>query len=335
MKNCTDKIKFSLIIPVYNVELYVEKCLLSCLAQDIPINDYEIIIINDGSEDRSIDIVCSIAKNYSNVKIITQENKGLSNARNKGLSLAKGLYIWFIDSDDSIHDHCLGGIWNTLSYRLPDALIIGAADIFMEKPISRQDFSILSKPDNPGIELLSKSFYQACVPFTIYNREFLIKFGLKFKEGIFHEDSEFTPRAYYYAKLVSIYPEVIYYVNKNPNSITRSLNHKKAYDRIIVANSLSIFMRNIPKKYSNIFNNIISLIINESLNSSYKMDKKSALEFNIFLHTNRILFKHLRGSTIVKYVIEGYLFVILPKFYLHTYKALQLLNPNKLLGRSQ
>lgn len=77
--------KFSLILPVYNVEKYLEKCIKSCLKQDISQNEYEIIIVIDGSPDNSISIARNYAKNNSCIKIIEQENKGLSDARNTGL----------------------------------------------------------------------------------------------------------------------------------------------------------------------------------------------------------------------------------------------------------
>lgn len=95
-------VKLSIIIPVYNVELYIEKCLQSCLSQDIPYDEYEIIVVNDGSPDGSLAIAESIAKTTTNMTIISQKNGGLSAARNTGMSVAKGEYIWFVDSDDWI-----------------------------------------------------------------------------------------------------------------------------------------------------------------------------------------------------------------------------------------
>ena len=87
--------KFSIIIPVYNVENYIKKCLDSVFAQTE--KDYEVIVVNDGTKDNSMDIV----KNYD-VKIVNQKNQGLSEARNTGLKNAKGEYILFLDSDDYI-----------------------------------------------------------------------------------------------------------------------------------------------------------------------------------------------------------------------------------------
>ena len=85
----------SIIIPVYNVEDYIIKCLNSCVSQDIPLESYEIIAVNDGSKDSSLQKLNQFSKDYSNIRVISQENKGLSGARNTGLREAKGDYIWF------------------------------------------------------------------------------------------------------------------------------------------------------------------------------------------------------------------------------------------------
>ena len=107
--------KLSLIIPMYNVELYIEKCLNSCINQDLSADEYEIIIVNDGSKDNSLSIAESIAQKHNNVRIITQTNGGLSSARNTGLINSRGEYIWFIDSDDWIEPNVLKELYTTAS----------------------------------------------------------------------------------------------------------------------------------------------------------------------------------------------------------------------------
>ena len=99
-----NKYKFSIIVPVYNVENYVDKCIKSILNQTY--KNYEVIIINDGSTDNSLNIINKY-KNNKKIKIITQKNKGLSNARNNGMKMATGDYLLFIDSDDYIEDKLL------------------------------------------------------------------------------------------------------------------------------------------------------------------------------------------------------------------------------------
>src|SRR5690606_27089299 len=97
----------SIVIPVYNVSEYVEKCIRSCYNQAVNQSCYEIIVINDGSKDDSLAICERLQEEFTDLKIITQNNKGLSGARNTGIANAHGKYIWFVDSDDWIEDNCL------------------------------------------------------------------------------------------------------------------------------------------------------------------------------------------------------------------------------------
>ncbi len=321
-----NKCKLSIIIPVYNVESYVEKCLNSCLAQDIPFSEYEIIVINDGTKDNSMSIVNRMASQYSNIVIIDQENAGLSSARNKGLFNAKGKYVWFVDSDDFIKINSLKRITNILVEKELDGLLIGAANITKDKCSRRKDFTELNENVYSGIELLDNKNWQTCVPFTIYNRDFLMQNNLKFYEGIFHEDSEFTPRSYYFAKRISILNEIIYFVNINPSSITRSRNPKKSFDCIIVAKRLNDFTEGINPRLYYLYDNIISMNINTALNNSYQMDIKEIKNLNKTLKENSFLFVHLKRSNIFKYRFEAFLFNCFKGRYVQFYKLLQLFN---------
>lgn len=99
--------KLSFIIPIFNLEGYIEDCIHSLLNQNIPHSEYEIICVNDGSTDTTLEILQKLASSFSNIVIINQENKGVSAARNNGMRYAKGEYIWFIDGDDLIASNCL------------------------------------------------------------------------------------------------------------------------------------------------------------------------------------------------------------------------------------
>ena len=117
--------KFSIIIPVYNVEKYIERCLLSILSQDY--SDYEIIVVDDGSKDRSGEICDQFAQKYDNITVIHIPNGGVSNARNTALAEAKGEYVWFIDSDDYIEPGALEVIQSRIEkYDNMDLLIFDA-----------------------------------------------------------------------------------------------------------------------------------------------------------------------------------------------------------------
>lgn len=317
--------KISLILPVYNVELYVEQCLLSCINQNIPSTDYEIIVVNDGTKDNSLEIVNRIASQYDNIIVVSQENAGLSAARNKGLSLAKGDYVWFIDTDDYIKESCLKEITEKFENNNLDALSIAAVNFYGDGSIEARR---VYKNDNivyNGNDALALSYYYVCAPFTIYRREFLLKHNLKFMLGVFHEDNEFTLRAYYFLNRVSSYSPVLYFVRQNPTSITRSVNPKKSYDCIEVAKSLSYFNDSIvcdELKY--VYYNQIGLLVNNSLYNILrsKHDNVALKEFGIFICANNSVFDSLTRSSIMKYKIEGLLFKIFPKYIINTYKIL-------------
>ena len=110
----------SFIVPVYNGEKYLKDCLDSLLCQNVSYDEYEIICINDGSKDNSSHILDEYANKYQNVKVIHKENEGVSIARNIGIDLAKGKYIWFVDCDDVIRANCLGKLFNLMTEYKPE-----------------------------------------------------------------------------------------------------------------------------------------------------------------------------------------------------------------------
>ena len=105
--------KISIIVPVYNVEQYIQKCILSIIEQIF--TDYEAIIINDGSLDNSIKVITPLIKNDRRFSIINQENQGAGGARNTGIKKAKGEYVCFVDSDDYIEDDYFYLLYTTIT----------------------------------------------------------------------------------------------------------------------------------------------------------------------------------------------------------------------------
>ena len=136
--------KLSIIVPVYNVEKYIRPCIESIFKQGLDDADFEVIIVNDGTPDRSMEMIADIIQQHSNITVINQENQGVSIARNNGIQNARGNYILFIDSDDLLID-------NTLPYLL-DKAISSKADIIVA------DFA--EKDDNGITTFLQQSFHQ-------------------------------------------------------------------------------------------------------------------------------------------------------------------------------
>lgn len=174
----------SIIVPIYKVEKFIHECINSILSQGI--NDYELILIDDGSPDSSGEICEEYAKHCSNIIVIHKKNGGLSSARNAGIDIAKGTYITFIDSDDCID-------LNTYKYNLK-RIIDSDAD-FIQFPIvnkwTSKDENFLCMPENeivsnqPLRELANQNL-SGSVWNKIYKRD-LIK-DLRFRVGALHED---------------------------------------------------------------------------------------------------------------------------------------------------
>ena len=187
----------SIVIPVYNTEKYIERCLNSVFLQEF--EDYEIIIVNDGSTDSSEQLIKKIIEDNPGklIKYIRQENKGLSEARNHGLSEASGKYIIWLDSDDSLMEGVLAKLGVVLKNE-PDMVICRIAS-FDENSNTvtpcRYRFPNIKMIDaNQTISVLNrtKGFWYAawCI---IPRREMLLSENIRFAPGLYHEDELWTP----------------------------------------------------------------------------------------------------------------------------------------------
>lgn len=295
--------KLSFIIPAYNASPFLGRCLDSILTQDYNGGEIEVIIINDGSKDNTKDIAYQYVKKYPFVSLYSQTNQGLSMARNKGLDYVKGEYIWFVDSDDTIIKGAIGLILSSLSINQPDVLCLRAGDIRGERIIPR--FVFKHDKETTGKEAL-KQWRSPCAPFFIFNRNLIESNHLRFAEGLYHEDSEFTPRALYLAKKVSYLNELAYLVFANPSSITRSNNTKRAFDTLIVCRRLESFMEEkVEGSDKPLFSTIIAISINSSLHDViHNMDEDAQKLLDKALYNERSLLKHYWNSRNFKYRIE-------------------------------
>lgn len=300
--------KLSIVIPVYNVEKYIEKCLNSCVNQDLSKDDYEIIVVNDGSPDNSLSIVNEIAKAHSNIIIIDQKNQGLSGARNNGLKQAKGDYVWFVDSDDWIENNCLGKVAKKIEGH--DVLAI---DYIYAYDNATRNRTVCYKMTGalPGKDFLLQG-YRVPAQMYVFRRLFLIENELHFYLGAYHEDTEFTPRALYLAKSVCYLNAPVYYFYKRPNSITTMPNPKRAFDCIIVSTSLNTFVERVDKKYRHCFYNRIGNNVSRALSIISQADKQRQREFYVFLMENKKVLRAMRKSTRAKLRIIGLCLCLMP-----------------------
>ncbi len=221
-------LRLSIIVPVFNVEKYLAKCLGSLLDQDLSNKEYEIIIINDGSTDGSDGIIQQYLKKYSHIKYISQENKGLGAARNTGIKEAKGKYIQFVDSDDFIKKDAITPLLDKMDQESLDILRFNYCNVNEEdkvvQPNKTQQFVDYKDEVCDGYTFLSERLGYACYACQfMINTELLKKSENNFKEGIYFEDTEWTPRILVQARRVTSVSTVVYFYLIRMGSITKSI----------------------------------------------------------------------------------------------------------------
>lgn len=222
------KYLFTIVVPVYNVELYLKKCIESLLEQ----KNAEILLVDDGSKDHSGQICDEYGKLYSNIKALHKTNGGLSSARNVGIENASGDYVLFVDSDDYIEKDTVKILERTLeAHGYPDAVVFdgiedNGSDLKVlrgKTPLSGQ----CASGENYLLEHYKNGTMSVEAWLYLYKKEFLNLNRLRFREGILHEDVEFTPRAMLAAgRVVEISDRLYHYVVRE-NSISTTRNKEK------------------------------------------------------------------------------------------------------------
>lgn len=234
--------RLSIIIPVYNVEKYLCKCLDCCVKQDIPKDEYEIIVVNDGSPDNSQKIIDEYASKYSNIIPFVKENGGLSSARNSGLKIAKGEYVWFVDSDDYISNNALKVIFPHLDQKNN---IIAIDAYIIKEDQENYNESIRNRGLKTGIYSSKYYFKKGFVyPFSgaqyyIVKKTFLESNDISFIEGHYYEDMLYTPSILSFCQNVSYVNHYLYYYLERTGSITGTAkNLKKCEDFLTIMDLL-------------------------------------------------------------------------------------------------
>ena len=316
--------KLSIVIPMYGVEKYIEKCLMSCIQQDAILGvEYEIICVNDGTKDRSAEIAKQIAANYKGVVVFDQENGGLSAARNIGLSLAQGEYIWFVDSDDWICENSIGRIIDKLVDDI-DILQLQYRWSYDEESRSYDEPFTIIDGIKSGREVTLQGGLPAPAQFSIFRRKFLLENKLEFVKGIYHEDSEFKPRAVYLARKISSDNQISYNYYQRPyGNIMSSFSVKRAKDVIYVNNSLYSFTKHIEKDVQKVLNINIGLNFNSLFSGYWRLSVSDRKNVRILLAKNKHLFKRMINCSNIKYRIEGHLFTLNVNLALLVYRLLK------------
>ena len=237
--------KVSIIVPIYNVEEYLAKCLDSLVEQTY--KNVELILINDGSTDHSLKIAEEYEEKYRQIKLVSQRNGGLSKARNTGMDLATGEYLCFVDSDDWLELDTIQEIVSLMDKDDLDLCLFGANTFLTDENDLRRypedDYCYSSKYKGiyQGKELFSKLYcseeFKASACMYMVRRKLITEKGLEFKEGMIHEDELFTPYLFYYAGRSEITERKFYNRRIRKNSIvtgTKALEHMKGYGSVFL-----------------------------------------------------------------------------------------------------
>ena len=207
----------SVIVPVYNNVQYIEKCISSILSQTYP--EYEVIIIDDGSTDGSGECCDQLAQN-PRVTVFHQDNSGVSVARNKGIEIAKGQYITFVDSDDYVYERYL----EVLAKKVAPGGLSVCKWSSTPKRSSFVDKSLDLTPANAQISAFSSEGIQGVSYCKLFDRDLILKYNLRFNTDItICEDLLFVIQYLYYAKgKITASESVQYYYRPNPSGLLQS-----------------------------------------------------------------------------------------------------------------
>lgn len=217
--------KFSIIIPVYNVEKYIGKCLESVMNQTY--KDYEVIVVNDGTKDNSMEIV----KQYP-VKIIEQENQGLSAARNAGVKKATGEYLIFLDSDDSIEKNLLKEINKSLKNN-PDLVRFQIQEEFEDetkKEYAEKNFN--NKTGEEAFEIIAKYHFVENAWCYAIKKDYYLKEKFEFKKGTIHEDFGLIPLVIIKSQTVNSISYIGYNYLQRQGSIMSGKDYEKTKKKV-------------------------------------------------------------------------------------------------------
>ena len=267
-------IKYSFIVPVYNTEKYLKKCLDSLVNQTY--KDFEIIVVNDGSTDKSSSIISKYQKKYKNIIVIDKENEGLSMARNRGVQKSSGKYIIFVDSDDYVSNKLL----EEIDKKIDDSDILR-----FQIATEDEEYTKINEYHEEGFESMCGydafkylSSYHFVEPAWCYviRRDYYIENKFSFKKGVYHEDFGLIPYVIYKARKVKSIDFIGYYYIQRNGSIMNNNDYKKtvkkAFDMIEQYKAMRLFAKNINRK-NNLDDYFLSYISNSVIVKARELKK--------------------------------------------------------------
>ena len=319
MENCHPLI--SVIIPIYKVEDYLCECIDSVLEQTY--QNLEVILVDDGSPDNCGVICDDYATKDPRIKVVHKENGGLSDARNAGLGVSTGDYIWFVDSDDWISQDAFPIIFSEIENE--DFEMLGFS--YQDYNDENETFGLTSASNmismSNGLEYIEHNgYFEPTAWAYIYKRSFLQQHGLKFKVGMIHEDDHFNLRAFSVVRKIKKINKVLYYYRRREGT----LSNIKASERLIVSYIALVTLcqdlpqANFPKHFihkkqydylSKLFQALVKWDISFSQKQKYISVSKKEARKMILLKEDLMAVKILKAS----YNLSGNLYYFIIKLY--------------------
>lgn len=300
-------VDISVAVPVYNVEDYVAECIESVLANKNV--EVEILCINDGSTDSSLKVVEELAAKHDCIKVVSQENSGLSATRNRAIRMAAGKYLYFLDSDDKISEDALKKLFDCMEKDNLDVLYFSGKSFYETEELAEEhknyDTIYLRTGDYDsscsGLKLMARLREQgdyavsACV--QIMRREFLLEHNIFFYEGIIHEDNLFTFQVLVNAQRANCVNDVYFYRRVRESSImTTEVTHRNLWGYYVSFREMMHYVNGleINPEEENTVSGVIRNTKWHVRRCFYLVNKKEREEFYEKLGTSgRIFFKSI------------------------------------------
>lgn len=231
-----NKLALSIIIPVFNGEKYIERCVKSVFDQGLDVKKFEILLIDDGSSDNSMLIIKKLVRNHTNINFLQQANKGPGAARNLGMKEATGDYIYFIDCDDYLIRGAFNNILELAQSNDLDVLGFGSKAVFDDQDYENET-KFNFKIENPldiqnGCNFIAHHNFQNEVWWYLTKRAYIEKTELTFPEGRMLEDVAFTAKLLIQAKKISYIPFKIHCYFRHSESIL-TISEPTHYQKLI------------------------------------------------------------------------------------------------------
>jgi glycosyltransferase involved in cell wall biosynthesis len=303
--------KISVIVPVYNVEQYLIKCIDSILDQDY--FNVELILVNDGSQDNSGKICDEYIEKDTRVRVYHKLNQGVSSARNLGLENANGKYIWFVDADDWIERNCITGIICELENNDLDALQIGYTSVINNILVPFDEKYGVTTDILTPVEYVTPKLFIGAVCGTVFKQNLSAKNNIRFEENIcLAEDQLFFLTIFKFSKKVKRINSIVYYYLRHKNSSTHNSNESLLYNSLYHVINFTYY-----NDFQEYCDYLITFLFIEWANLPIDNRKCNQLEIKKLLFNSNYKFYVLNN----RYKIKLFLFYLFGTSFIKIYRS--------------